>query len=115
MLFAIRSSVLDSLLSGIASAYHAGMTWTPAMNDELLAWIASGQARDWRKAARLTLVQAAAEVEVSWNTVAAWEKSSVPADQRQKPTGHARQRYYARLKVWRRLAEQAALSRQDQP
>lgn len=115
MLFAIRSSVLDSLLSGISGAYHAGMTWTPEMNDELLAWIASGRARGWRKSARLTLVKAAAEVEVSWNTLAAWERPSVPPEQRQKPTGHNAQRYYARLKVWRRQAEQASLSPTSQP
>lgn len=85
------------------------------MNDEMLAWIASGDARRWRQAARLTQAVAAAEVEVSWNTLAAWERPSVPPEKRQKPTGHNAQRYYTRLKVWRRQAEQAALSRQDQP
>ena len=83
----------------------AGVTWTPEMNDELLAWIADGKATAWRKAVRLTLVKAAEEVSVAWTTVALWEKG------RQRPTGNNAQRYHARLKAWRRQAEQAGASR----
>lgn len=78
------------------------------MNDELLVWIASGDARKWREAARLTQAAAAAEVEVSWNTLAAWERPAKPGQARRKPTGHNAQRYYTRLKMWRHQASRAA-------
>lgn len=70
----------------------------PQMIERLRGWMASGQARDWRKAAGWTAETAAKKLGVGKSTLDRWEANK--AD----PRGHHADDYYRFLTRYRNTA-----------
>jgi transcriptional regulator with XRE-family HTH domain len=67
---------------------------TPMDRARLVAWIATGKAREARKSAGWTAVQVAERCGVTWRTVYRWENEGCV------PRGSAATRYYELLDKW---------------